>query len=283
LFWKKWDPNAPLGLIAGQGEFPLLFAQMVGANNYSPLRTHSRIILFGIEGLTDKRIEKYVSEAHYMTLSSLGTLVEFLRKTKVKQVVLGGGLPKKEAHNPAMHLDKTTTEIMSGTADKGDDHLLKAFEVFLKIKCGVSIVDARIFLKDILASKGVMTKMAPSEAEWKDLKFGRRIAKGIGKMDIGQTVVVKRGMILAIEAVEGTDQAIRRGGELGHGGAVVVKVSKPNQDLRFDLPCIGPETLESLKSASGRVLGVEAGKTIMLFKDRLIETANKEGLTIVGL
>lgn len=273
LFWKKWDPNAPLGLIAGQGEFPLLFAQTA----------HSKIILFGIEGLTDKRIEKFVSEAHYMDLSSLGTLVELLRKTKIKQVVLGGGLPKKEVYNPTMNLDNTTTELMAQTSNKGDDHLLKAFEVFLKLKCGVSVVDARIFLKDILASKGVMTKIAPNEAEWKDLKFGRSIAKGIGKLDIGQTVVVKRGMILAIEAVEGTDQAIRRGGELGHGGAVVVKVSKPNQDLRFDLPCVGSETLKSLKSVSSRVLGVEADKTIMLFKDQLIETADKEGIILVGL
>ena len=160
---------------------------------------------------------------------------------------------------------------------------MKALQLFLKTKCGVSIADPRFFLKDILAVKGVMTKRAPTPADMNDLRFGWRIAKGIGKIDIGQTVVVKAGVVLAVEALEGTDAAIRRGGQLGREGAVVVKVSKPNQDLRFDLPCVGTETLESMKATNAKVMGVEAGKTVMLFKEKLIAAADQANLILVGL
>jgi DUF1009 family protein len=144
-------------------------------------------------------------------------------------------------------------------------------------------VDSRSFLKDSLAKKGVLTKRAPSETEWKDIRFGRSIVKGIGKLDIGQTIVVKNGVVLAVEAIEGTDQAIRRGGQLANGGAVVVKMSKPNQDLRFDLPCVGLETLESLKSVQSRVLAVESKKTLMLNASQIIERADAENITVVGI
>lgn len=276
MWWRNPHPSGPIGLIAGQGEFPLLFAQAAASLN-------KNVVVFGVKGYTDKRVESFAKETHYVELGALGSLVDLLKKTKIKNVVLAGGVPKKEIYNPDFKLDNTARGFIHETRNKGDDHLLKAFELFLKAKSGVSILDSRLFLKDILVPKGVLTDRIPTEAEWRDLKFGYQIIKGIGKLDIGQTVVVKREVVLAVEAIEGTDAAIKRGGELGHGSVVVVKAAKPNQDLRFDLPCVGLETLESLKSVSSKVLGIESGKTIILFKDKMIEAANREQMTIVGL
>ncbi len=273
-----WPNNslAPLGLLAGKGDLPLLFAEAAHS-------LKKRIVVIGVEGLTDRRIENLAEKVHYVRLGSLGTILELLKLSKIKQVVLAGGIPKREIYSPNLKLDPSAQTFMSRTGNRGDDHLLKAFQVFLKLKCGVSVLDSRSFLKDLLAKKGVMSRRVPTPAQWKDLRFGFRIAKGIGKMDIGQTVVVKHGIVLSVEALEGTDAAIRRGGELGFGQAVVVKVSKPNQDLRFDLPCIGLETLESLKVSGSSVLGVEAEKTLIVFKERVIKEADRAGIALVGL
>lgn len=273
--WRAKE-NENIGLIAGSGQFPILFAQAASALN-------KKITVFGIEGYIDSKISGFVSEVHTVDLGTLGRLVELLKQSGIKKVVLAGSIPKKQIYNPALRLDETASQFMRSSANKGDDHLLRAFQVFLKVRCGISVIDPRIFLKHTLAPKGVLTRRAPSESEWADLRFGRKIAKGIGHMDIGQTVVIKEGVVLAVEAIEGTNEAVRRGGELSGGNAVIVKVAKPNQSLRFDLPCVGLETLEALKGASSRVLGIEAGKTIMILKEQLIERADQEGMTLVGL
>lgn len=240
-------------------------------------------IVVGLEGHTDKRLGEYASEAHYLELGTLDRLPGILKNAGVKRVAMAGSVPKKEIYNPSVSVDSHVRGIFSGADNKGDDHLLRAFGVFLKVRCGVSVIDPRVFLKDLLVPKGVLTRREPTEAEWKDLRFGCSIAKGVGKMDIGQTVVVKQGTVLAVEALEGTDAAIRRGGALGMGGAVVVKTAKPNQDLRFDLPCVGEETLESMRAAGSSVLGIEAGKTLVMFKDVFIARADREGVAIVGI
>jgi DUF1009 family protein len=275
VFWRRAD-SRPIGLIAGEGDFPYIFAEAATA-------TKQRLILFGFNGITDKRVEAFAEKSHYLHLGAIGDLLNRIKSEGVRRVVLAGGIPKKQIYNPDFQMDETAKGIVARPAEKGDDRLLKAFEAALRLKCGASVVDSRRYLKSILAPKKVLTRRAPTESEWKDLRFGRKVAKNIGRMDIGQTVVVKQGVVLAVEAIEGTDQAIRRGGELGMGGVVTVKTCKPQQGLRFDLPCVGPKTLESLRAARSRVLGVEAGKTLMLFKDRFLEEADRDGVTIVGL
>ena len=270
------DKEAPIGLIAGQGDFPVLFAGAAASLG-------KKVVAFGIKGYTDPSLENHVVRAHYVELGELEKLIGLLKENGIRQVMLAVGVPKKEIYNPSFQIDSTAKNFLGGTKNKGDDHLLRAFQVFLKLRCGVSVVDSRKFLKNAMAPKGVLTARKPSAEEWEDLRFGWRIAKGIGKMDIGQTVVVKRGVVLAVEAIEGTDNAVRRGSELSQGGAVVVKVCKPRQNLRFDLPCVGRNTLETLKSVSSRVLGIEAGKTIMIFREKLIEEADRNELTIVGM
>lgn len=268
-------PSGPIGLIAGQGEFPVLFAEAASL-------LKKELIVFGVNGHTDRKVERYAKEARYVDLGSLGELVDLLKESRVKSVVLAGGVPKKEIYNESFKMDETAKGFIGVARNKGDDHILKAFGLFLKLKCGVSVLDSRVFLGPILAGKGVLTRRVPTPGEWQDLRFGYKIAKGIGKMDIGQTVVVKSGVVLAVEALEGTDEAIRRGGALGGGGAVIVKTAKPHQDLRFDLPCVGLGTLSVLRSISSGVMGVESGKTLLLRKQELIEQADKDGLALVG-
>ena len=274
--WKFRAVTGPIGLIAGQGEFPILFAK-------AAMSLKHPVTVFGIEGCTDKGVEEFSPETHYLGLGELGRLVELLKQKRIKQVVFAGGIPKKQLYNPSFQLDATAKSFISGTPAKGDDRLLRAFELFLKIQCGVSVLDPRTIIKEALAPKGVLTKRKPTERERKDLELGLRVVRSLGKMDIGQTVVIKDGVVLAVEAIEGTDEAIRRGGSLGHGEVVVVKVSKPGQSLRFDLPCVGPETLAVLRSISSRVLGVEFGRTILISKKNLIEDADGQNMTIVGL
>lgn len=275
MLFRKPD-NGRIGLLAGCGELPIVFAEAAAS-------LKKEVVVFGVKGHTDRRAEAFAASAHYLDFGSLGDLPKLLKEEKIKRVVMAGGLPKKELYNPSTRLDPTAQALIGNTSNRGDDHLLRAFELFLRVKCGVRVIDSRSFLKALLAPKGVLTKRAPTEAEWKDLRFGRRIAQAIGKMDIGQTVVVKQGVVLAVEALEGTDNAIRRAGELAKEGAVVVKVCKPNQDVRFDLPCVGVRTLESMQAAGARVLALDAGKTLMLSRDAVLAKADSLNLTLVGL
>ncbi len=276
MWFKPSSDAEPIGLIAGAGDFPTLLAETAHS-------LHKKIIVIGLRGCVNPAIERFATQMHTIELGAADELVKLLKFHKIKKVILAGGVPKKEMYNPSSTLDDTAKSIIKKTSNRGDDHLLKAFQIFLKIKCGVSVIDSRVFLKDALSPKGVLTRRKPTETEMSDLKFGWHIAKGIGKMDIGQTVAIKDQVVLAVEAIEGTNAAIRRANELSGGGAVIVKAVKPNQDLKFDLPCVGIETLEVMKASGSHVLGIEAGKTLMLFKSQFLEKADQENFTIVGL
>lgn len=277
MWWtSRLEGNEPIGLLAGVGEFPFLFAK--AANGLE-----KKLILFGIKGYTDRKIESFVSKAHYVDLGSVSELIDLLKESKIKKIVLAGSVPKRELYNPGFQLDDAAGGIIQGQKNRGDDHLLRAFCIYLKAKCGITVLDSRLFLKEAIAIKDVLTKRKPEKSEWNDLKLGYRVAKQIGRLDVGQTVVVKNGSVLAVEAIEGTDEAIQRGAFLGRGGVVVVKVSKPNQDLRFDLPCVGLHTLESMRVGASKVLGLEAGKTLILSKSEVIQRADEAGISIVGL
>jgi DUF1009 family protein len=148
---------------------------------------------------------------------------------------------------------------------------------------GVPITDPTPYLQDRLAPEGVLGKHQPDAEELADAKYGLELARGVGRLDLGQTVVVKGRVGLAVEALEGTDACIQRGGELAHSGAVVVKAVKPGQDRRFDLPAVGPETIESIRRVKGRVLAVEAGATLVMDLEEMVRRANKAGIVVLGL
>ncbi len=180
-------------------------------------------------------------------------------------------------------LDVTGLRVLARVAIRSDDNLLRAFARFLDEE-GVPITDATPFLGDRLAPEGVLGRHTPTDDELADARYGLELARGIGRLDLGQTVVVKDRVALAVEALEGTDACVRRGGELAKsGGFVVVKAVKPGQDRRFDLPAVGPDTLDALRDSGGRVLAVEAGATLVMDLDRMVEKADKGKIVLLGV
>ncbi len=237
--------------------------------------------MVGFKGETSEELLESAESSVCLELKDFQRGIDFLKSEGVKKAFMAGTV----AHTNLFKLPKLDSlagRLLSSLADKRADTLLKAAAAWLK-RSGVYVVSPMDYLGPLLPERGVLTRRVPSEEEWRDIKFGRWAAKKIAGLDFGQTVVVKQQAVLAVEALEGTDEAIRRGGKLGNGGVVVVKVSKPKQDFRFDVPVIGLKTVDSLKEARAQVLAVEAGKTIALERPRLVSAADEAGLSIVAV
>lgn len=263
-----------LGLIAGNGKFPLIFAEEAKRSGFG-------VIAVAHRGETDPAIEAVVDELSWVYVGQLGRIIEVFRRAEVRQAVMAGGIQKVRLLGN-FRPDWRGAVFLARMKSREDDALLRGIADELAAE-GIQILQSTICLPHIVATEGVFTERAPSAAEWKDIRFGFRVAKEIGRLGIGQSVVIKKQVVVAVEAVEGTDAAIRRGGALARSGCVVVKVSKPQQDLRFDVPAAGVDTIGILKEVGGAVLAVEAGKTILLEKERLLRTANDHGIAVVGV
>ena len=263
-----------LGLIAGKGDLPMVVAGEAKARGYS-------VIAFGLESLADESLGSYVDEMKWINVGKFGKLIDGLKKSGVKEAVMAGKVSKTLLYKSKITPDLRAVKLLFSLKDRKDDSILLAIADELS-KEGITLLDITMFSRELLMPAGVLTKSRPSEDEWKDIKFGWEIAKEIGRMDIGQTVVVKDRAVMAVEAIEGTDEAIRRGGSLAGKGAVVVKVSKPNQDMRFDVPTVGVQTVLAMREVKARVLCVEPQKSLLLNRDRLIEEAKKADISILG-
>lgn len=267
-----------IGLIAGNGRFPVIFAENAGKQGLT-------VIAVAHRGETVPEIEAAVNatggEVHWVYVGQLGRLIKVFKGAGVTQVVMAGGIRKTRLFSN-VRPDLRSLKLLRRVRRNQDDLLLRAVARELEDE-GLAVRESTFFLSSILACKGLMTRRKPTEEEWEDIRFGWDIAKEIGRLDIGQCVVVKKRTVLAVEAVEGTDPAITRGGRLCQSGAVIIKVSKPNQDLRFDIPAVGPSTLESMRRVGARVLAVEAGKTLLLDKEVFIRNADRCGISIVGV
>ncbi|HVO18486.1 MAG TPA: UDP-2,3-diacylglucosamine diphosphatase LpxI [Anaeromyxobacter sp.] len=264
-----------IGLIAGGGRFPLLFAE-------SARRAGHRVVAVAHKAETDPALAGAVDQITWVKLGQLGHILSALKEGGATQSVMLGAITKRRFFADAM-LDATGLKVLARIAIRSDDNLLRALARFLEEE-GVPITDPTPFLADRLAPEGVLGKHRPTEEELADACYGLDLARGIGRLDLGQTVVVKDRVALAVEALEGTDACIRRGGELAaSGGFVAVKAVKPNQDRRFDLPAVGPETVEVLAEARGRVLAVEAGATLVMDLDRMVEKADRAKLVLLGV
>jgi DUF1009 family protein len=264
-----------IGLIAGGGRFPILFAE-------SARRAGHRVVAVAHRSETDPALAETVDAITWVKLGQLGRVLEALREGGAHQSVMLGAITKKRFFSDAM-LDATGLKLLARIAVRSDDNLLRAMARFLDEE-GVPITDPTPFLADRLAREGVLGRHRPSEEEEADARYGLTLARGIGRLDLGQTVVVKDRVVLAVEALEGTDACIRRGGELASsGGVVVVKAVKPNQDRRFDLPAVGPDTVEALIAAKARVLAVEAGATLVMDLDRMVEKADRAKIVLLGV
>jgi DUF1009 family protein len=264
-----------IGLIAGGGRFPLLFAE-------SARRAGHRVVAVAHKAETDPALAELVDAITWVKLGQIGHLRDALRAGGATQTVMLGAITKKRFFADAM-LDGTGVRLLARVAIRSDDNLLRAMATFLDEE-GLPITDPTPYLVDRLAPEGVLGKHQPTEEELADAHYGLELARGIGRLDLGQTVVVKDRVALAVEALEGTDACVRRGGELAKsGGFTVVKAVKPHQDRRFDLPAIGPDTIDVIREAKGRVLAVEAGATLVMDLDRMIEKADKAKIVLLGL
>ena len=262
-----------IGLIVGNGNFPLLVAKQAQDEGF-------RVASCAIVGEADSSIEKISRRTIWVKLGELGKVIRFFKDEGVHEALMAGKVRKTSLFSGRIMPDFEMIKALAGIRDWKDDSLLRAIVNHLEKK-GIQVVDSTTFLKPNLLKAGVLTKRKPTEKEWSDVEFGWQIAKELGRLDIGQTVVVKEKAVLALEAIEGTDEAIRRGGLLGKEGAVVVKVAKPEQDMRFDVPAVGLSTLQAMKEAKASVLALEAEKTIILDKDQVIEFANQNKIAVV--
>ena len=263
-----------IGIIAGGGQFPLLFARAAKA--------HGReVVVVGHTGETWPELEKEADCFQWVKLGQLGKLIKFFKKNDVCETAFLGTITKTRIFKDVLPDLKGLT-LWNKIDVKQDDGILRAIAQTLEDE-GIKVVESTLYLQDLLFPKGLLTKKKPNAKQIADINFGWKIAREVGRLDIGQCVVVRDCSILAVEAIEGTDAAIKRGGKLGHKKTVVVKLKKPGQDFRFDLPAIGPTTIKSMIEVQASVLAVEAGQSLLFDSQEVIKLANKENIVIVGV
>ncbi len=263
-----------LGLIAGNGNFPIMAT-------ISAKKQGIEIVAVAFLGETSKELSKYVTKIHWIRIGELGKLFYILKSENITQAIMAGQIRAVNLFKPWLKKDKILKGILKRVKDKRGDSLLDALATELD-KRNIKLLDSSFLLKDFLAPEGLLTKRKPTNDELADIEFAKKIAKEIARLAIGQTIVVKNKAILAVESIEGTDAAIKRAAKLGGSQAVVVKVSKPNHDMRFDIPVIGLKTLKTLKKCKIKVIAVEAQKTLLIDREELINKANKIGITILA-
>ncbi len=263
-----------IGLIAGNGRFPIIFA-----DNARKLGYHVSAVAH--EGETEPELAGHVDRIHWIKIGQLNKLIKAFKEDGVHQAVMLGGIKKTHVFT-TLRPDFRTLALATRLALWKDDDILRELAKELERE-GIVICESTFGLEGILVEEGTLTARAPSEKEWEDIRYGWEVAHEIGRLDIGQCVVVKDRVVVAVEAVEGTDGAIKRGGDLAKEGAVVVKRSKPQQDLRFDLPAVGPRTIEVMASVKASVLAIEAGRTILLDREIMLDKARFARIAIVGI
>lgn len=265
---------APIGLIAGGGQFPLLFADAAQARG-------RRVVAIAHVNETATELEEKASATYWVKLGQLGKIIKHFRQEGVTEAVFAGTITKTRIFHDILPDLKGLT--LWGKIDKRlDDAILRAVAATLEEE-GIRVLASTCYLDHLFFPHGVLTKKKPSAAQMEDIRFGWKVAREIGRLDIGQCVVVRDRSVLAVEAIEGTDAAIRRGGELAGTGAVVVKLKKPTQDFRFDLPATGLTTIETLAAVKGAVLAVEAGQSLLFDRAAMVTAADRAGLVVVGL
>jgi DUF1009 family protein len=279
----KTENRKPIGLLAGWGRFPIAFVQKANSLGLP-------VVCVGIRGEASPELAGLVRRFYWVGPARIGRTIRLFKRESVEQIVMAGKVHKADLlHQPWKLLrllpDWRTIKFwyLRKRRDNCDDTLLLAL-IDEFARDGLRFESALTFCPELLVRPGVLTRRPPTAREENDIAFGWQMAKEMGRLDVGQSVAVKERAVLAVEAIEGTDRAILRAGELcPAGGFVVVKVAKPQQDMRFDVPTVGCTTIESLRRAGGRVLAIEAGKTILLDQDQTLSLADRYGLTIIAL
>jgi DUF1009 family protein len=263
-----------LGLIAGNGKLPLIFATEARREGYD-------VVAVAHRGETLGELEKIASSVTWIYVGQLGKIIRTFQRAGVTQAVMAGGIRKVKLFGN-FRPDFRGARFLARLKSREDDALLRGIAAELESE-GITVLESTLCLSQIMPREGVLTKRQPSAPQMEDVRLGYTVAKEIGRLGIGQTVIVKDRVIVAVEAVEGTDAAIRRAGVLAKAGCVVVKASKPGQDLRFDVPAIGVETIRTMEQAGAKILAVEADKTILLEQDELLREADRAGIAVVAV
>jgi hypothetical protein len=262
-------------IIAGNGHFPFLVLEAARDQGIKPL-------VVAIQEEASPELASAAETVHWVSLGELARLLELLRAERVKKVVLAGQVKHAQLFS-AIRPDGLVRYMLRSLQRKNTDALIGAFVHMLE-KRGIQVVDSTLFLKPLLPEVGPLTHRAPDPDEAADIAYGRGVAKKIAALDIGQTIVVADRACVAVEAMEGTDATIERAATLSNGRRlVVVKVSKPKQDMRFDVPVVGRKTIQVMRRSNARVLAVDAGKALLFDRQGLIEEANQAAIAVVGM
>lgn len=268
------NSGSNIGVIAGGGQFPRLFIEAAKEKG-------RQAVVVGFKGETADDVVAAADQFCWVKLGQLGKVIRFFKKNNVAEAVFLGTITKTRIFRDVF-FDFKGLSLWKKIDRRHDDAILRAIADVLEDD-GISIVESTRYLDKLLFPEGILTKRKPDKKQREDIAFGWAMAKGIGELDIGQCVVVRDKTVLAVEAIDGTDATILRGGRLGKKDVVVVKVHKPGQDFRFDLPATGLQTIESMKEVSGAVLAVEAGKSLLFDSKAVIEEADRNGIVIVGI
>ncbi len=260
-----------LGIIAGNGRYPVILAEAARAHGVK------RLVVVGFSGETEPEVEKLADEFTRLRVGQLGALCRYFQEHAVPRAIMAGPIAPGNLFD--LRPDIKALLLLARLKERNAESIFGAIADELK-NAGVELLPATTYLEKSLPEPGHIAGPPLSRRERADVILGFRIAKEISRLDVGQSVIVKKGTVVAVEAFEGTDAAMERGGRLGRGGVVLVKVSKPNQDLRFDVPVIGLRTLETAAAAQVRVIACEARRTLLLDRERVVQEAQRAGITL---
>jgi UDP-2,3-diacylglucosamine hydrolase len=266
--------TSKIGIIAGGGQFPLLFARAAKEEG-------REVVVVAHEGESRPDLATAADRLYWIKLGQLGKIISYFKKEKVSEAVFLGTITKTNIFRD-IRPDWRGLSLWRKIDIRHDDSILRAIADELE-KEGILVRESTLYLGKLLFPKGVLTRKAASASQLEDVRFGWRIARAVGGLDIGQCVVVRDRTVLAVEAIEGTDAAIRRGGSLAGEQAVVVKVKKPNQDYRFDLPAIGLQTIATMEESKASLLAVESGQALLFDGEEVVRRADAAGITIIGI
>jgi DUF1009 family protein len=267
-------PQDTIGLIAGNGAFPLLVLE-------EARRRGLRVVVLAVKGEAESRIDDTDAAAvHWIGLGEVSRCIKILKQEGVSQAIMAGQIKHKKVFS-LLRPDPALLRVWSRMKTRNTDAILGAVADVLAEE-GIALMDSTALLRPWMASAGVLGSRSPSAEEERDIAFGFHAARELARLDIGQTVVVKGGAVVAAEAMEGTDETIRRAGSLVSGGLTVVKVARPAQDMRFDVPVVGPRTIEVMGQAGCSVLALQAEMSLLLERDVFLEMADRQGIVVFG-
>lgn len=264
-----------IGLLAGAGKLPVECAKAARAMGME-------IAAVALLPETDKALADVVSDYAEISIGHIDAILSHLKEKGVKKVTMIGKVTKELLFSGKIQPDARMLQLIMGLPDRNDDTIMMMFVRELA-SAGIEAVDQTALIRALMPAKGTISKREPTAEEKADMEYGFGVAKELGRLDIGQTVVVKHAAVMALEAIEGTDACIRRGGELARGDAVVVKTAKPAQDDRFDVPSVGAQTIRSMAESGCKALAIEAGRTLLVEREVVLALAEEHGITIAAI